>query len=99
MTSRRSFFGLGHDPDTTPRGAVHSPASVLPQFDLVACSHRTDFCAVCVERCPVDSALHMGRMAPVVDLDRCTGCGVCADVCPSPFGAVLMRPVEEVRLG
>jgi formate dehydrogenase beta subunit len=36
----------------------------------------------CVASCPFN-ALSMGENnLPVVNLDRCTGCGVCADVCP-----------------
>ncbi|MBM4364960.1 MAG: hypothetical protein FJ102_02015 [Deltaproteobacteria bacterium] len=82
--TRRAFFGLGGEaePEAERR---------LPRFDIVACTHRTDFCQACVERCPAEGALTMGRFAPVVSEWNCTGCGDCARVCPSPFGAVVMQ--------
>lgn len=56
------------------------------------CVALTSFCAVCVERCPVPGALQVTRGMPSVVADKCTGCGVCFDVCPAPRKAVLMLP-------
>ena len=60
-------------------------------------AHRGTFCSVCVERCPVDGAMSLSEGRPVVDPDRCTGCGDCAPVCPSPSPAVMMRPRPRTR--
>jgi ferredoxin len=45
-------------------------------------------CEVCIDRCPTE-ALAMGpEEVPVVNLDRCIGCGACATGCE--FGAVTL---------
>ena len=41
-------------------------------------------CNPCETSCPFD-AIHIGsdiNQIPVVDFDKCTGCGICAKVCP-----------------
>ena len=41
-------------------------------------------CNPCETSCPVD-AIHIGEdinARPVIDFDRCTGCGICATICP-----------------
>lgn len=50
------------------------------------------FCSVCVEQCPVPGAIAVAAGKPTVDAAICTGCGVCAYVCPAPFNAVAIRP-------
>lgn len=77
MVSRRDLFRW-HAPE--PR------ATVL--VDPVSCTARVDFCAVCVERCPVPGAITMQGSAPVIDDARCDGCGRCVEVCPAPFRAL-----------
>lgn len=51
-------------------------------------------CTLCVDHCPVSGAIttdEAGR--PTIDPNRCTGCGVCVQVCPAPQPAVDHRPV------
>jgi len=53
-----------------------------------------NLCDVCAERCPVRPkavTVTMGR-APELDPDRCTGCAVCAWLCPADAIDVLARP-------
>ncbi|MEM4717698.1 MAG: 4Fe-4S binding protein [Desulfurococcaceae archaeon] len=40
-------------------------------------------CNICVEACPVN-AIEMGKIyeLPVVNWDKCTGCGMCVAMCP-----------------
>lgn len=47
-------------------------------------------CTTCVEHCPVDGAIltTMGRLA--IDAAKCTGCGLCVEVCPAPQKAVMV---------
>jgi len=49
-------------------------------------------CSACVEHCPVDGAIDLERGTPVVDADTCTGCGVCAEICPAPERAIMILP-------
>ncbi len=77
MVSRRDLF----------RWAAPAPSPRL-LVDPVSCTARVDFCAVCVERCPVPGALTMRGSAPVVDAARCDGCGRCVAACPAPFRAL-----------
>ena len=40
-------------------------------------------CTVCVDKCP-PKAIELDNMKrPVVDLQKCNGCGICEQVCPS----------------
>jgi ferredoxin len=52
---------------------------------------RRSFCTVCVERCPVERAITMDKGRPVIDPSLCDGCGICADVCPSPMPAIVLE--------
>jgi len=49
-------------------------------------------CSVCVEHCPVEGALRLGAGLPITNAALCTGCGICAYVCPAPTRAIAMLP-------
>lgn len=53
------------------------------------------FCTVCSERCPVPGAIELDRGRPRIREDVCTGCGVCAAVCPAPANAVVLMPLAD----
>ena len=80
-----------------PTGALREDAprvlgrAVIGAQDCLA--HQGSSCSVCVERCPVPGALRLERGRPVIDAARCTGCGVCQHVCPSPRNAVIILPL------
>ncbi len=47
----------------------------------------------CVDSCPFD-AMHMSENGlPVIDIDKCTGCGNCAEACPRHI--IEMHPVTD----
>lgn len=48
-------------------------------------------CQLCWVYCP-DGCIARG-VGPVIDLDHCKGCGICAEVCPT--GAIEMQPEAE----
>ena len=64
-------------------------AHVLP----MECLNRLGSpCTVCAERCPIEGALRMAGDLPQVDAGLCTGCGICAHVCPAPGRAIAILP-------
>lgn len=88
MTDRRALFGWlwGEAPrvDEPRRVATVDPGACL--------NGRADFCATCVERCPVPGAIRLDGRRVVVDDAVCTGCGECAARCPAPGYAILLEP-------
>ena len=82
MTSRRALLAWWADEDP--------PARVT--LDRSAClTSFADFCATCVERCPVEGAILLVGRHPVVQ-EACTGCGVCIPLCPAPKRALSLSP-------
>jgi Pyruvate/2-oxoacid:ferredoxin oxidoreductase delta subunit len=53
------------------------------------------FCSTCVERCPVPGAIRAEGRRVLVAAEACTGCGICADVCPAPGNAILLVPFRS----
>ena len=50
-------------------------------------------CTVCMERCPEPDVITLTGTEPVIDAERCTGCGECERRCPAPFPAVRVLPL------
>ncbi len=71
-------------------------ASVRDPYCL---AHQGTFCTVCSEHCPVEGAIKVVDGKPVIDEATCTGCGVCQNVCPAPYNAVLILPAERGARG
>lgn len=98
--SRRDFLGLFAAPfrrrEAGPSEPIGRPAT--PPTERVAviqgrfCLAYRSICSVCVERCPVPGAIVTERGIPRVEATACTGCGVCAQVCPAPRNAILQVP-------
>lgn len=81
--------------------------SFVPKFDPNLCSH----CMICVHYCPVMAIptkidekgvegwrdkIYTGVIRLETNLDYCTGCGICAEECPT--GAIKMeRETWEVK--
>ena len=38
-------------------------------------------CGACIDFCPVDGALTLDMVKPVIDQERCTGCALCREAC------------------
>ena len=65
-------------------------------IQTMAClAHTGSFCTVCSERCPVPDAIEVSAGKPTIRADVCTGCGVCASVCPAPANAIVVMPLAD----
>lgn len=58
-------------------------------------AHRGTLCTVCSERCPVPGAIRLDHGRPVIQEAVCTGCGLCATVCPAPVNAIAILPLPD----
>lgn len=59
-------------------------------------AHNQVICFSCKEPCIDDAILFNGLFNPVIDMDRCTGCGFCISVCP--VDAIECTPLEILPL-
>lgn len=56
-------------------------------------------CALCLVRCPVhalqfsDDLNFLGTSMPIVDMEKCTGCGTCEKICPD--GAIKVEKNDQ----
>jgi ferredoxin len=82
-----------------PGGVPSSAPVAAPAFEGVArvrtstcLAWQGSFCSVCVERCPVEGAIveELGR--PSMVENKCTGCGLCIQLCPAPINALQQVP-------
>ncbi|MBI5185716.1 MAG: 4Fe-4S binding protein [Nitrospinae bacterium] len=54
---------------------------------------RDSFCDDCVRKCPAPGAISMDEDAgPVVNHEKCAGCGVCEFICPAKPPALRIIP-------
>ncbi len=77
----------GH-PAALPAAPVTPPLAAIIARSCLA--FQGSLCTTCLERCPVPGALIREGHVPRVVPHACTGCGVCAALCPSPTPAILM---------
>ncbi|HFC03636.1 MAG TPA: ferredoxin-type protein NapF, partial [Nitratifractor salsuginis] len=54
-------------------------------------AHHGTICFSCKEPCLEEAILFAGMFNPVIDDDRCTGCGFCLSRCPT--GAITFQPL------
>jgi hypothetical protein len=75
--------------------APEPPARPHAELDPGRClAHHGSFCTACAERCLVPGAIVLTLGRPRVIAARCTGCGTCADVCPAPAPAIVIRSIS-----
>ena len=79
------------------RPFVHVGGAVWEKARCVRTTNG-DACTACVRKCPVQ-AIHLVKGFPVVDRDRCVGCGACEHVCPArPLPAIYVKGYEMQRI-
>ena len=79
------------------RPNVHMGEAVWKR-DLCVRTTEGDPCTACVRKCPVQ-AIHLVQGFPVVDRQKCIGCGACEHVCPArPMPAIYVKGYEMQRV-
>jgi MauM/NapG family ferredoxin protein len=80
-----------------PRGVRMGVAQVDPRYCR---TFRGEVCSLCVKACPLpDEAIRMLNGRPLVICDQCTGCGLCAAVCPDRPNALVVHPERSLMPG
>jgi len=86
-----------------PTGALRKE---LPREDYVIGKARIDYtyclasngqlCSACKNACPINiSAIEINSyLKPVIDLEKCKGCGFCVSVCLAPIPAITIEPLS-----
>jgi len=72
-------------------------ASFYIKTDLCM-AHNKTICFSCKEPCIDDAILFNGMFNPVIDMQRCTGCGFCVGRCPTnaiEFIPTILKEQEE----
>jgi RnfABCDGE-type electron transport complex B subunit len=64
------------------QGIRDCKAAMLLTDRIYDCRHACLCLGTCVRACPFDALVTAGDGPPVVIEEKCTGCGVCANVCP-----------------
>ena len=82
---------------TVQRPNVHMGEAVWVK-DRCVRTTEGDKCTACVRKCPVQ-AIHLVQGFPVVDRQKCIGCGACEHVCPArPLPAIYVKGFERQRM-
>lgn len=79
--------------------AVWVKENCVPLTDGVSCGNCARHCpSNAIEMVPSDPANPRSLRVPVVNEERCIGCGACENLCPSrPFSAIYVEGIEVHR--
>jgi len=56
--------------------------------------YRGRLCLVCMERCRFD-AIRADGLRPIINSEKCTGCGACEQTCPTDPASIVVFPLGE----
>ena len=84
------------------KSAIKIGTAVLVSENCI--SYNGQRCGNCERHCPngaikmVDCKDKPKAKMPIIDAERCLGCGACEYVCPArPFSAIFVEGIEEHR--
>ena len=79
--------------------AVWVKENCIPLTDGVACGNCARHCPVgAIQMVPSETANPESPQIPVVDAERCIGCGACENLCPArPFSAIYVEGLQQHR--
>ena len=78
---------LDFDPETETVG--------LAEITEACIALRTGACTKCHEACPYDAVMLDAQNRPIIDADRCNGCGKCELICPASVFQAYKRGMEK----
>jgi len=84
------------EPDVLNLKNVHTLEQLNAKFRISTegcVAHHGVICFSCKEPCIDDAILFNGMFNPVIDMDRCTGCGFCLSRCPTHAIVFLAIPI------
>jgi ferredoxin-type protein NapF len=80
---------------------IHTKDKLNATFSInfKACmAHNKTICFSCKEPCLDDAILFNGMFNPIIDTDRCTGCGFCISRCPTnaiEYKPTIIKNIKE----
>lgn len=92
-------------PPVCPSGALQPAVKKsdvkmgLAVIDRLKCfPYNGIICRSCYERCPIytEAITLENELYPVVHDDKCVGCGICENVCPTEPSAITIQSSHEV---
>lgn len=89
--AEKSSIQIGH--------AVWIKANCIPVVDGVECGNCARHCpSGAIQMVPSDPESPDSPKIPVVNIERCIGCGACENLCPArPFSAIYVEGLENHR--
>ena len=90
--AEKSSIQIGH--------AVWVKANCIPLTDGVSCGNCARHCPVgAIQMVASDPAVADSPKIPVVNTERCIGCGTCENLCPArPFSAIYVEGHKQHRI-